>query len=959
MNTTVLSNSTDTASVNDFFHPFYDNMTNFFYQDLMEHFEAIDSETINKESIILSLKEEFRKKIFDLTKKVLIYEFHNNSSSDAEEGSTHYYHMFNRKLEDSQYCYSLLHNYPVLQDIYEKTQRNMLQNSYDLIHRYIADVKELEVTFNKKFGLLKSISINLGDTHRNGNSVAVLHTEKEKIIYKPRSLKADSIYTEVLHFFNSTSSETLKTPITVDKDQYGWQEFIPFAECFSEYEIKEYYKKLGMHLAFVYAFQGSDFHYENIIACGPNPYLIDLETLFQPTLDFMEKEDKQVETSFIDYLNKTVYKSLFFNNTSYPEEEKPRNACALSNTHEQLIEQEKIKDTGTDRIRLKKEVQYMEIAYNLPSKNGITTEIFGYEKKFIEGFKKAYNFIRENKISILNLLNVSTDFPVRVIVRPTHVYANFLTSLLHPKYLEQSSERYRVLSFFKDSYQKFSFFQKVSQYEIDDMYYGDIPYFTSSFKSNKVFDSKGTQIDCKLIKKSTAEEINDRLNRLSKEDCAYQVSLINMALTALRTNSNFSNSKNFKDNDAFHIPLHFPDLTNLIVKETNKVLDEKLSFDDQVQWMSLSLHPSSQVVTGPINYNLYDGLGGIGLYLINYYNKYYSLDPGFIDSFIHTIRTLYRTTKYQNNFSAYHGLTSFIYIVDKMMECGHVNKEDTIEIYEEYCNRINKNIDSIIAADFIGGLAGVLKVLTLLYKKYKLVFLKQTADMVYKRLISQAHFKDDDLIYWKFDINKSYGLTGFSHGQTGICYALSEYYQIIENDLEKKKKILHYIERALHYEDEYYDPLKENWYDNRQGENFSFSDPFWCHGAAGILLGRVKIQENLDIDLRVKYISEALTTTIELGNKHTKGNSLCHGSLGNLDILIEVKSFFRGSELTYLESSINSWIANYIKSMNEIGWQNGFSKDISNPGLMLGKTGQLYTLLRYKDSSLPCILSLS
>ncbi|MFD2655626.1 type 2 lanthipeptide synthetase LanM family protein [Gracilibacillus thailandensis] len=958
MKNVVHSNSTDITFVGEFFNPFYENMTHFFHQKLSESWNDIDSKAIDKESIILSLKEEFRKKIKDLTKKVLIYEFQDSFTCDVQEGSTKYYEMFNRKLKDSQYCWTLLQKYPVLNEIYDKTQSNLLKNSYELIIRYITDVKELEVQFNKNLGLLKAISINLGDTHRNGNSVAVLHTDKEKIIYKPRSLKADIIYTQVTNLFNNTYSETLKTPSTVDKDDYGWQEFINFEGCYNEYQIKEFFKKLGMHLAFVYAFQGSDFHYENIIASGPDPYLIDLETLFQPTLDFMEREEKQTESSFIDFLHKTVYKSLFFNNTSYPEEENPRNACALSNTHEQLIEQERIKDQGTDRVSLKKEIQYMETAYNLPSKNGNTIEIFGYENLFMQGFKKAYNFIWKNKSAILNILNQSKDFPVRIIVRPTHVYANFLTSLLHPKYLKQRSERYRVLSFFKDSYQKFSFFQKVSQFEIEDMYHGDIPYFNSYFKINKVIDSKGNQIDCKLIKRATLDEIKDRFNRLSNEDYSYQVSLINMALTALRTNSNFTGRKEVKSNSDFNISLNYSDPNNLLLKETKKVLDERLSFDNHVQWVSLSFHPSGQVVAGPLNYNLYDGLGGIGLYLIYYYNKHYSLDQNFIDSFINTIRMLYRTTKSINNISAYHGLTSYIYIVDKMLECGHVNKKDATEIYEEYCNKINKNIDSIIVTDFIGGLAGVLKVLTLLYQKYKLEFLKQTADIVYKQLISKAYSKGD-MIYWKFDINKQHGLTGFSHGQTGVCYALSEYYKIIENDSKKRKNILHFIKQALNYEDEYYDPIEGNWYDNRQSRAFTFSDPFWCHGAAGILLGRIKIQHNLKNNLKVRYIREALSTTIRLGNRHTKGNSLCHGTLGNLDILIEVKNHFSGNDLAYVDSSIKSWIANYVKSMNELGWQNGFSKDISNPGLMLGKTGQLYTLLRYKDSSLPCILTLS
>lgn len=69
-------------------------------------------------------------------------------------------------------------------------------------------------------------------------------------------------------------------------------EYINPQDCLNDNDVEIYYEKLGMHLGFVYVFQGADFHYENIIAKGPDPYLIDLETLFQPTLDFLKMMKK-------------------------------------------------------------------------------------------------------------------------------------------------------------------------------------------------------------------------------------------------------------------------------------------------------------------------------------------------------------------------------------------------------------------------------------------------------------------------------------------------------------------------------------------------------------------------------------------------------------------------------------------------------------------------------------------
>ena len=49
--------------------------------------------------------------------------------------------------------------------------------------------------------------------------------------------------------------------------------------CASEEEIRRYYRRTGHLLCLVYALNGSDFHYENLIADGEHPVPIDLETI--------------------------------------------------------------------------------------------------------------------------------------------------------------------------------------------------------------------------------------------------------------------------------------------------------------------------------------------------------------------------------------------------------------------------------------------------------------------------------------------------------------------------------------------------------------------------------------------------------------------------------------------------------------------------------------------------------
>jgi lantibiotic modifying enzyme len=63
------------------------------------------------------------------------------------------------------------------------------------------------------------------------------------------------------------------------KDNYGFEEFVQASPVAAQEEFKEFYFNFGFLLGAIYFLQGSDFHSENVIACGKYPVLIDLETI--------------------------------------------------------------------------------------------------------------------------------------------------------------------------------------------------------------------------------------------------------------------------------------------------------------------------------------------------------------------------------------------------------------------------------------------------------------------------------------------------------------------------------------------------------------------------------------------------------------------------------------------------------------------------------------------------------
>lgn len=69
--------------------------------------------------------------------------------------------------------------------------------------------------------------------------------------------------------------------LELEKVDYGWTEEVVRKECIDSEEVTNFYKRVGVLAATAYVLGIGDLHYENIIAHGEFPVIIDAETLFQ------------------------------------------------------------------------------------------------------------------------------------------------------------------------------------------------------------------------------------------------------------------------------------------------------------------------------------------------------------------------------------------------------------------------------------------------------------------------------------------------------------------------------------------------------------------------------------------------------------------------------------------------------------------------------------------------------
>ena len=68
----------------------------------------------------------------------------------------------------------------------------------------------------------------------------------------------------------------------IDRGPYGWTEYIEPQPCQSMDQVHRYFMRMGELMCVITLLGGTDFHSNNIVACGEYPVPVDLEGLFHP-----------------------------------------------------------------------------------------------------------------------------------------------------------------------------------------------------------------------------------------------------------------------------------------------------------------------------------------------------------------------------------------------------------------------------------------------------------------------------------------------------------------------------------------------------------------------------------------------------------------------------------------------------------------------------------------------------
>jgi type 2 lantibiotic biosynthesis protein LanM len=412
---------------------------------------------------------------------------------------------FTHRLAGGSELAEFLAAYPVLARVLGEACRQAVEGHLELLVR-LAEDRELLVTellAGADPGALVSVEPG-GDPHRGGRSTATLtFANGRQLVYKPRPLELHQHFNELIDWLNGKTGLGFRTVQVVCRPGYGWLGFVEHKPCHDLAEVRRFYHRQGALLALLYVLDGTDMHYENLIADGDQPVLVDVETLFHPSQHGSGVLGQDpAHTALRSSVYRTALLPLLFTG-----EHGVADISGLGGDVGAVSPISKVDwaDAGLDTMHLVRRPAVTPGGRNRPRLDGVDMEPRDYEIALLTGFRAAYEAIAWHRHELLGpdglLARCATD-EIRYVARPTQTYVTLLDEATHPDALRDADGRSKLLDLLWDADPSL---RRLVPYELADLWAGDVPLFTARPDSRDVWAADGSRVPQFLASKGLAE----------------------------------------------------------------------------------------------------------------------------------------------------------------------------------------------------------------------------------------------------------------------------------------------------------------------------------------------------------------------------------------------------------------------------------------------------------------------
>ena len=438
-------------------------------------------------------------------------------------------------------------DYSVLARLYGTTTALWIEATAEFVRRLAEDLPAVAAKFGDgvPLGDITEIQGGLSDSHEGGRSVLIVRfASGVRVVYKPRPLDVEQHFGAMLDWLADSGADLqLRHPAVLCRPTHGWLEFIETGPCEDRAAVARYYRRCGMLLAMTYALNGTDFHYENLLAAGEHPVLIDLEMLLSHHFELVEQLPAQ-ELGAVDVarhaFERSVLKIAMLPILKVGNQGEAFDMGGIGGATDTGVDVlvVRLAFVNTDSMRqVKRAVRVEAHGRNLPVIDGTPVDAIAFVDEIFAGFEDVYRILRQHRTIMLapgGPLDRMRSTRIRFIFRHTSLYASLLERLLHPNYLRDGvarSVQIDVLVRPLLSLDTPPALWPIVAAERTTLEQLDVPYFSTAADETTLTLPTGVVIrDC--FEHSPFEEATKRLETLTEADLATQVDLIRASFAA-------------------------------------------------------------------------------------------------------------------------------------------------------------------------------------------------------------------------------------------------------------------------------------------------------------------------------------------------------------------------------------------------------------------------------------------
>lgn len=873
-----------------------------------------DVEVTNQ--FIENLIESFYNELISRSQGVLIEDLHNFKEKYTLRGTTpteRYSDYIQRRFCNKKEIIEFFMTYPTFTRLIHDRTEFFIKNYKDLISHFNQEIKTIKQTFILKEDVFKlnNISTNSGDSHGGGKSVSIISLNNLELVYKPKNLLVAKKIRTIQSSINNMRDEELFYIVKgIYRENYTIEEKVNWIECVNEIEVKNYYRNFGELVAFAQIFKGNDLHYENIIAKGQYPVVIDLETFFQGI-----GAQKLGSTAFYEslkYLNTSVLYSGLLPNKLMHSDRSRLNGLEMSalsgdvqNSQQRV---ERVKYLETDEMKIEPDEFTVEGKLNIPKLKGEKVNYWSFRDEIIFGINTFYAFVLERKVEILDLIKnqfEGENIFVRNVLKGTQNYSDYLHYSLHPSCMKDMVEREKVLeNLWAISYNNL----QVVKHEVQDLIKGDIPLFTSNIHDRNIYSSNGIMIE-NVLNESTYEYVFKSIIDLNQQKILEHVAVAKISLGYFEDYIPIKQEwkpEHYQNNYSFS----YLDIQQAAIDKSREIadhiIDQAIYGEDNATVNFIEpIFLNSGWKLYPMNNDVYDGLSG--MYIFFHDLGLAIKDDRYMNFSNVILNTIINQTTFEENLSGYAGRSSIL--LPLLREYRHTKDSHWRNIALEITDSICQVFEKELTLDWITGVTSLVPVLE--------DWLEETADEIFLKLLNE--------LTSTISLNNTYdeNIEGLGHSHAGALMTINK----VSSELRQ-----HYVRKIINQ-------ARHSLLNNPKKNDLKV-----CNGILGSLL----LLKEFDYDI---YEDDILDIVKEVGSLNYSEDSLCHGNAGIVDVLIHILEISRQNNT--VKHALSKKAQELIKPINDYSIR-GISPYTSK-SLFSGLAGIGHSLVRLYSEDTPSV----